>query len=217
MVKDKDLNYTMAIPQAFTAEQFTQWAAAQEAVMMNMREQQQQQMTQFGEVLTGISRVLQSNAGMKGDGKGARLGGIKKTLVEQARKAVETFKGTDFTDWKFRTQMTMISIDPNMKKFFELVAQCDDDIENVDQVFQGQPECKDLSSHWYFVLAQRTEGEAFDIVKNVPDSNGAAAWQKLLRRYDGKSMGKQVQLLRRVVNPGRVKKMGDLMAAIEKW
>ena len=100
--------------------------------------------------------------------------------------------------------MTMISIDPNMKTFFDLIDEYDGDIENAEIIFNDHDECKALNPHWYFIIAQRTEGEAFDIVKNIPDSNGAAAWQKLLRRYDGKSMGKQLHLLRRVVNPGRV-------------
>ena len=73
------------------------------------------------------------------------------------------------------------------------------------------------NSNLYYVLAQSTEGEAFDVVKNVAGQNGGEAWRKLCRRFSGKACGKRLHLIRQCVNPTRVKKLNEVTAMVEKW
>ena len=56
--------------------------------------------------------------------------------MERAIKGIETLKGTDFADWKFRTKMPLGSNDPLSEMFFDEVAKYDDDIDNLDLVFK---------------------------------------------------------------------------------
>ena len=44
-----------------------------------------------------------------------------------------------------------------------------------------------------------------DIVKNTGEQNSAEAWRRLLQRFDGRSMEKEVHKIRKVVNPGTKK------------
>ena len=66
------------------------------------------------------------------------------------------------------------------------------------------------NSNLCYVLAQRTEGEAFDVVKNVAGQNGGEAWRKLCRRFTGKTGGKRLHLIRKCENPTRVKKLNEV-------
>ena len=69
----------------------------------------------------------------------------------------------------------------------------------------------------YAFLTAVTKGEAFDLVKNVPDLCGAEAWRKLAKRFGGRTRGKRVVLTRRCVNPPKVKKLSEAPGMIEKW
>jgi hypothetical protein len=76
---------------------------------------------------------------------------------------------------------------------------------------------QEVNYNLYFILAQLCEGEAFDIVKNVSDQNGAEAYRRLCRRFLGKTRGKRLHLLRKGVNPPKVKKLSEVLGSIEKW
>ena len=73
------------------------------------------------------------------------------------------------------------------------------------------------NSNLCYVLAQRTEGEAFDVVKNVAGQNGGEALRKLCPRFTGRTGGKRLHLICKCVNPTRVKKLNEVTGMVEKW
>ena len=56
------------------------------------------------------------------------------------------------------------------------------------------------SSNLYFVWAQRTKGDSFNVVKNVVSQNGGEAWRKLCRRFSGKTRGRDCTLSARAIS-----------------
>lgn len=129
-------------------------------------------------------------------------------------KKLDSFNGTGFADWKFKLQMAMQSFSSEAHQFLgwaeNLGAEIDSDVDITDD---QKPLCERL----YFVLAQMTTGEAFDLVRNAPELNGAEAWRRLCKRYGGKTTGKRVHLTRRCVNPPKVKKLAEALSMVEKW
>ena len=67
-----------------------------------------------------------------------------------------------------------------------------------------------------FLLRRRRE-KLSTSVKNVAGQNGGEAWKKLCRRFSGKTRGKRLHLIRRCVNPMRVKKLNEVTGMVERW
>ena len=63
-----------------------------------------------------------------------------------------------------------------------------------------------ISSKFYFILVQKLQSEAFDLVKNVPEQNGIEARRRFCNRFDALTLGKRVHLIRKCVNPPKIKK-----------
>eukprot|EP00974_Lingulodinium_polyedra_P131094 11216396-Lingulodinium_polyedra.AAC.1 len=60
------------------------------------------------------------------------------------------------------------------------------------------------------------DGEAFDIVANVPRGQGLEAYRLLARRFDPATGGRRRNLLRLVLQPPRAK-LEELSGALERW
>ena len=75
-----------------------------------------------------------------------------------------------------------------------------------------------MSNQFYSILAQKAEtgSECVDIIKNASDNCGAEAWRRLCKRFCGHTADREVHLTRIVVNPGKPKKVDDILAHIEK-
>ena len=93
------------------------------------------------------------------------------------------------------------------------------DKEVPENAFTFDPEKKDLNQQLCHVLTENTEGEAFDLLRGVPVQNGAEARRRLLVRFDANAttIGKEMLLARRVVNPPKIKNHRDTAAHMEKW
>ena len=107
--------------------------------------------------------------------------GAGKGDVEQIVKRIDTFKERTFRIGSSGLRWTQV-----------------DSINNEEDVSQDQI---DFNSKVYYVLAQRTGGEAFDLVRNVTELNGGEAWRRLCKRFGGRTTGKRVHLTRKCVNP----------------
>ena len=81
------------------------------------------------------------------------------------------------------------------------------DREVPEDIFSTGPEKNDLNRQLYFVLTEKREGEAFDLVRGVPVQNRAEAWRRLLVLFDARTSGKEMLLARRVVNPAKIKNL----------
>ena len=91
------------------------------------------------------------------------------------------------------------------------------DKEVPDDAFTFDLEKTDLNQQLYYVLIEKTDGEAFDLVRGVPVQNGAEAWRRRLVRFDARTIGKEILLARHVLNPPKIKNHEDTVAHIEKW
>ena len=66
-------------------------------------------------------------------------------------------------------------------------------------------------------MSEKTEGEAFTVVSNVADMNGLEAWRKLCLRFDARTYGKKMLLMRQYVSPPKIKDLRVVAAEIERW
>ena len=155
---------------------------------------------------------------------GAGLGGVggqsapkvlsMPQIVENIIKRQDKFVKDRFQDWKFRLEMAAKG---NSVVLARLMKWAEERDVAVDLTTDISGEDQELNYNLYYILAQLCEGEAFDVVKNVPDQNGAEAYRKLCRRFLGKTRGKRLHLIRKGVNPPKIKKLSEVMGAIEKW
>ena len=74
-----------------------------------------------------------------------------------------------------------------------------------------------ISSQFYFILVQKIQSEAFDLVKNVPEQNGIEARRRFCNSLNALALGKRVHLIRKHVNPLKIKKLQEAMGMIERW
>ena len=135
-------------------------------------------------------------------------------IVENIIKRQDKFVKDRFQDWKFRLEMAAKG---NSVVLARLMKWAEERDAAVDLTTDISGEDQELNYNLYYILAQLCEGEAFDVVKNVPDQNGAEAYRKLCRRFLGKTRGKRLHLIRKGVNPPKIKKLSEVMGAIEKW
>ena len=89
----------------------------------------------------------------------------------------------------------------------------------VDPDTQGWDEDgKKLNMALYANLVEKTEVEAFDVVKNVPDENGAEAWRRLCNRYDSRTKGKADSFLsRKCISPPRIRDLKAATLLVQRW
>jgi hypothetical protein len=167
-------------------------------------------------VAMAVSAAVQEM--MKAGAGGGTVAGPKMLTMQQITENIikrqDKFSKDKFADWKFRLEMAARGnsiVLANLLKWSEnrdTAVDHDTDIAEKD---------KEVNYNLYIILAQLCEGEAFDIVKNVSDQNGAEAYRRLCRRFLGKTRGKRLHLLRKGVNPPKVKKLSELLGSIEKW
>ena len=155
-----------------------------------------------------------SGAGAEDGGRSLGEGRMMREVVDTVVKRTDKFCGSGFQDWKFRMEMAVRGSCGRLHDFMEWAEEQELYIDPVTSVTE---ENSGYNSNLYCVLAQRTEGEAFDVVKNVASQNGGEAWRKLCRRFSGKTRGKRLHLIRKCVNPPRVKKLNEVTGMVEKW
>ena len=94
-----------------------------------------------------------------------------------------------------------------------------DDEQDWDHIVGGDGvnASMETSACLFDVLAQHVEGEALVIIKSAPDYHGFEAWRRLHRKYSPRTMARRLRLLMAVVNPGRIKSIGDIQASLNLW
>ena len=134
-------------------------------------------------------------------------------VVDTTVKRMDRFAKDGFTDWRFKLEMGLRGCMPRLAEILKWSEEQDGVIDSdlMSEEDQG------LNHNLYIILAQITTEEAFDVVKNVENHNGVEAFRRLCRRFSGRTRGKRLQMIRRSVNPTKVKKLGDVMGMIEKW
>ena len=177
---------------------------------------------QFQEVVSALQTLRADNAGLtqqlidlQKSVAGSKDGGRQGDAVEKLLKRTETFDGNNFQDWKFRVETNMRAVLLDGAAILKQSEHATGDIAEKDLINFNLD--VNVDKILFYFLAAACKGEAFDIVRNVPGGLGAEAWRRLCRRFGAKTRGKKVVLLRRCVNPPKVKQLGEAPGLIEKW
>ena len=91
-------------------------------------------------------------------------------------------------------------------------------MESLKTVMDGMPreELHKFSKQLYSALAQLTEGESNDIIRNVSSANGFEGWRILSKQYDPAGSGRKRIVLSHILRPGSYE-LNELKSAIAKW
>ena len=148
--------------------------------------------------------------------EGQRLGhaALQKSLVETLSKRIGSFAGKDFPGWKFKVNSAVRGENADLANYLK---KTEENFEHEVDPKNWNVEDQKANAQFYNVLVEKTEGEAFDVVRNVLNENGAEAWRRLGARFDAKTFGKRIQLTRKCINPPRIKNLRDATAMIERW
>ena len=85
-------------------------------------------------------------------------------------------------------------------------------------VLGDDAENSELSVALYDVLCQHVEGEGFMVLKSMSaERNGFGAWDELFNKYNPTTFARGLQLLTKVVNPGRLKNYNEVESGIVLW
>lgn len=144
--------------------------------------------------------------------------GYNKKWHEVLSKRTETFDGENFTDWKFKLRLNASALlnDKFVIALDEFAAHNKEIKYNDFKDYSGA-DWESASRHLFSVLADKLKGEPLTLIKGISDMNGYEAWRKLNNRYDSKTIGKRVGLIRRLVGPPKIKHLKDVTKSIEIW
>ena len=150
--------------------------------------------------------------------QGAHADTVTPKSVETVLKRVSTFHGENFLEWKFKLEMALQTSMPEVMAMLRWIEGLPQGEEiTVEKVAGAEAGYESYSKNLYYVLAQRTEKDPFDIIRNTAQQNGCEAWRKICSRFDNRTAGRRVQLVRRCINPGKAKKLTDLPMNIDRW
>ena len=141
----------------------------------------------------------------------------RKSITESLSKRVDAFKNSGFENWQFKIITATRAVSDEGYKVLEKGKEAGDTSVPDDWASSQGPRMDEANREIYFALTEKTEGEAFDIVRNVQLQNGAEAWRRLLVRFDSHTLGKEILLARKVVSPPKIKQLKDIAAHLDKW
>ena len=148
-----------------------------------------------------------------------------RVLDEKIFKRLLNFKG-DEKSWKDWSKKFKVVIGTKNKTFMRAMekAECtadecttrsiglEDAFVNFDQTTMEK-----LSAELYDILFMLSEDEAMSLVQSVSDMDGLAAWQKLHRNYNPKTLARVMQKIMMVVSPPKILDTKNLVTMIEEW
>ena len=125
--------------------------------------------------------------------------GTRPTLNQKAGK-VSDFSGKpeEWSDWAFRFKSHVKAIQPGPEDVMEWAAKKMAEIE-LDDVKAYRADAEEISEVMYFLITRHTYGEALEIAKTVPGTNGAEMWRRICRRYDPGTSIRKAALLNSII------------------
>ena len=188
---------------------------ATEATVQDLVQAVQTLQQQNATLVQQVQHLQQQLPGGRAGGDVGGPAGRKGDAVEKLLKRTDGFDGNNFQEWKFRLETSLRATVPEAA---DLVKWAENESETLDgdSVVLTHHD-REIDNLVYYFLTAACKGEAFDIVRNVPDTCGAEAWRKLCKRFGAKTRGRKVVLLRKCVNPAKIKKLSEAPAIIEKW
>ena len=143
---------------------------------------------------------------------------VPKKWFEDVIKQVDMFDGENFSEWKYKFRNAILTY--ANKLLWDTVDKAVKDNKVVDYEdfpADGRVEFEQMSQHLHNVLVCKMSGESLILVQSTDAMNGLEAWRKLNLRFDSKSIGKRVTLIRRLVSPPKVKHLKEVGRSIESW
>jgi hypothetical protein len=175
-------------------------------------------------VITDQIKEIKSSAGEEPPGLEVKK---KKEVKEEEQRIdikhmkMNSFNGTaeSYEDWAFSFKRGIRS---RNKKAYEMMIKSE---EMTDLIIDENdldpdtdfPGIDDRSAEVYDILCQHLTGEPMLILRSVKDMHGFAAWQRLFRKYNPRTMARGLRMLTEVIQPPRVKNLSDIEGGIIKW
>ena len=179
---------------------------------------QQQQLT-FNQLVQNMTTATGATTHVQQMQQRLNTTDLSGKFITRLLAGVPQFQGKSegFRDWKFRIENNARDFDVAVVKMLMWAEKETHEIALEPPPAGWDQAWTQFNTSVYNALVQRLDGEAFDIIRNVGEANGAEAWRKICTRYNGKTIGKQLQSIRRCVNPMRIKKLSETTGSIEKW
>ena len=141
--------------------------------------------------------------------------------IDMKNVKINNFNGAteSYEDWAFAFKRT---IRIKNKKAYHMIIK----IEEMNDIMVDEegldpdndfPEIEERSAELYDVLCQHLTGEPMTILRSVKDMHGFAAWQRLHRKYNPRTMARGLRMLTEVIQPPRAKNLSDIEGNIIKW
>jgi len=149
-------------------------------------------------------------------GMGPQQDGGGKLVAKYFQCTQVTGKPEHWSDFAFRFKRAAKSQNNEVYKMLTSAEVAEDtyDLENKDD--HDNPE---LSGTMYDILCQHVDGEGFSVLKAMSSAcRGFEAWNRLVCKYNPTTkFSRGLQLLTKVVNPGRLNNYSDVESGIVLW
>jgi hypothetical protein len=197
-------------------------------LMEQMRLQGEQQAAQ-GAMLTrllGAMAVREEKATEASEAKQETISSMRRrTLDEKSYKRHGNFAGIEkeWKDWAGKFKMTTKIHNREISMAMEMVEKMKEDATAADLgltdefINNTNVDMRKMAEELYEVLYQMMDGQALDSVKGVANGDGLAAWQKLHRAYNPKTIARIMSKTMAVVAPAKVSDMKGLVSQVERW
>ena len=192
-----------------TVEQFKALLEANANYLASMQQQQTQ-------VLMEMLKEFKANDG-GGSGHGGHGGG--RYLDERRFREVGKFEG-DETRWKefalkFKATIKEVSLD--MYELLQWAEGRESDITETDIDVEDDEEGLKYSTQIYNRILHHLSGAPLVTHQAVGKENGLEVWRRLSSRYNPMTPMRGVQLMLKVMAPGKIKKGDDVVAQLNRW
>jgi hypothetical protein len=199
-----------------TAEQFQELLRVNAEYMNNLQARNQEQMQAMLAFFSGQGK------GGKGGGRGGhdQQEGQSRDLDERKFREVGRFNGEEdkWKEWSMKFKGITKEIDPELFSMLKWSEEQQDEvtIEDAALEFRGV-DAEGYSTKVYNRLMQYLTGPAFTIHQSVADENGLETWRRLTRRFNPLTPMRGLQLMLRIMVPGKIKKGQDVQTVVNKW
>lgn len=176
----------------------------------------------------GRGESVGQRAGGGGHGHGQSAEGL---LSERAFRGLPKFDGKDdrWMEWHGKFMGLVTERSPGMARAMRWAAEqvTEATLDDIQAYLEEGGEERDPENvqddleRWSAALKNRLvqglEGAAYVVQSAVEGSNGFETWRRIVRKYDPKTPTRAMQLMVRVMVPGKLRKNEDIGTAIARW
>ena len=208
-------------------EQLGALSALVQSLLQNMQQMQANQTQVMQQISENLVRVNAERPAVP-DSLGESQERRRDVLPERFFRNMKTFGGKEeeWTEWSDKLMGLVTEASPPMSRAMRWAAEQESEIDDCAIVTSqgGDADDPDVMTEvrkWSAALKNRLvqilDKGAWVVQKTVPGDNGFETWRRLVRKYDPKTPTRGMQLMVRVMVPGRLKKGDDVGTAIARW